>query len=74
MPGLEEGRSDLGLADGLAQLFLDVDERLQGAVPPNRMASAITASGRSLAPASTIMIASRVPETMRSSSDSASSL
>ena len=36
------------------------------------MASAITSSGRSLAPASTIMIASRVPETTRSSSDSAS--
>ena len=39
---------------------------------PNRMASAITSSGSSLAPASTIMIASRVPETTRSSSDSAS--
>ena len=37
---------------------------------PNRMASAMTSSGRSLAPASTIMIASRVPETIRSSSDS----
>ena len=32
----------------------------------------MTASGRSLAPASTIMIASRVPETIRSSSESAS--
>ena len=41
---------------------------------PNRMASAMTSSGRSLAPASTIMIASRVPETIRSSSESASSL
>ncbi len=41
---------------------------------PNRMASAITSSGRSLAPASTIMIASRVPDTMRSSSESASSV
>ena len=40
---------------------------------PKRMASAITDSGRILAPASTIMIASRVPETMRSRSDSASS-
>ena len=40
---------------------------------PNRMASAITDSGRIFAPASTIMIASRVPETMRSRSDSASS-
>ncbi len=39
---------------------------------PNRMASAITSSGRILAPASTIMIASRVPETTRSSSESAS--
>ncbi len=39
---------------------------------PKRMASAMTSSGRILAPASTIMIASRVPETMRSSSDSAS--
>ena len=39
---------------------------------PNRMASAMTSSGSSLAPASTIMIASRVPETTRSSSDSAS--
>ena len=37
---------------------------------PNMMASAITDSGRILAPASTIMIASRVPLTMRSSSDS----
>jgi hypothetical protein len=36
------------------------------------MASAMTSSGRILAPASTIMIASRVPETTRSSSDSAS--
>ena len=36
------------------------------------MASAITSSVRSLAPASTIMIASRVPETTRSSSDSSS--
>ena len=32
----------------------------------------MTASGRILAPASTIMIASRVPETMRSSSESSS--
>ncbi len=32
----------------------------------------MTSSGSSLAPASTIMIASRVPETTRSSSDSAS--
>ena len=39
---------------------------------PNMMASAMTDSGRIFAPASTIMIASRVPETMRSSSDSAS--
>ena len=39
---------------------------------PNRMASAITSSGRSFAPASTIMIASRVPATIRSSSDSSS--
>ena len=39
---------------------------------PNMMASAMTASGRILAPASTIMMASRVPETTRSSSDSAS--
>ena len=38
----------------------------------NRMASAITSSGRILTPASTIMMASRVPETTRSSSDSAS--
>jgi hypothetical protein len=37
---------------------------------PNRIASAMTASGRSFAPASTIMIASRVPATTRSSSDS----
>ena len=37
---------------------------------PKRMASAMTSSGRSLAPASTIMIASRVPETIRSSSES----
>ena len=40
---------------------------------PNSMASAMTDSGRILAPASTIMIASRVPETIRSRSDSASS-
>ncbi len=39
---------------------------------PNRIASAITSSVRSLTPASTIMIASRVPETMRSSDESAS--
>ena len=39
---------------------------------PNMIASAMTDSGRILAPASTIMIASRVPETTRSSSDSAS--
>ncbi len=39
---------------------------------PNRMASAMTSSGRILTPASTIMIASRVPETTRSSCDSAS--
>ena len=38
-----------------------------------RMASAMTSSGRIFAPASTIMIASRVPETMRSSSLSSSS-
>ena len=39
---------------------------------PNRIASAMTSSGRRLAPASTIMIASRVPATIRSSSDSLS--
>ena len=39
---------------------------------PNRIASAMTSSGRILTPASTIMMASRVPETTRSSSDSAS--
>ena len=39
---------------------------------PNRMASAMTSSGRRLAPASTIMIASRVPATIRSSSESLS--
>ena len=39
---------------------------------PNRIASAMTSSVRSLAPASTIMIASRVPETIRSSSESSS--
>ncbi len=38
----------------------------------NRIASAITSSGRIFAPASTIMIASRVPETTRSSSLSSS--
>ncbi len=37
---------------------------------PNRIASAITSSGRILTPASTIMMASRVPDTTRSSSDS----
>ena len=39
---------------------------------PNMMASAMTDSGRILAPASTIMMASRVPETTRSSSDCSS--
>jgi len=39
---------------------------------PNRIASAMTSSVRSLTPASTIMIASRVPETIRSSSESTS--
>ena len=39
---------------------------------PNMIASAMTASGTILAPASTIMIASRVPETTRSISDSPS--
>ena len=38
----------------------------------NMIASAITSSGRILTPASTIMIASRVPATTRSSCDSAS--
>ncbi len=36
------------------------------------IASAMTSSGRIFTPASTIMIASRVPETTRSSSESAS--
>ena len=39
---------------------------------PNRIASAMISSGRRFAPASTIMIASRVPATIRSSSDSLS--